>query len=110
MGGKWYRSRPVLLSPPFVLTDKEQTAKYSLGTCCSVIFKPVGSHSSDWPVELVFGRAQRSSMKKDLLCCHRAWPETAQPRFLFAPLQHLSGEIRHFSRGGKLAAAAPKQA
>lgn len=38
---------------------------------------PTSAVSADWPEELVFGLAQPSSMKKDILCSHRAWPETA---------------------------------
>lgn len=94
----------------------EQTAECSLGTCCSVTFKPVCSQGSNFRCECRL--ASRTGIWTSSTLQHeKGYPSLsqgvarncAQPRFLFAPLQHLSDEIRHFSRGGKLAAAAPKQ-
>lgn len=54
------------------------------GVCCSNLLvhtesthSPTSSVSADWPVELVFGLAEHSDMKKDILCRRRVWPGTA---------------------------------
>lgn len=79
---------PVLPVHHSILTGKEQQEQYSWGGgCCSNLLvhteathPPTSSVSVDQPVELVFGLAEHSNMKKDIRRRHRVWPETALSR------------------------------